>query len=1142
MVAFFSILFVTNRAHAASVLVQQTDGSISAGIGGRSGGAADQVFTPTISSPLGAIELFTANFGTASANPDTNGCGLSLFDDETGAFLASADNGFSGFRCAGDLVYTFQNSQPFLQAGHRYRWEFSISGFFAGVSIFGSPNDTVGGAFSVPPVVNAKFTAFATIAAPASLTQIGDTVPIPDRAVTNASNITLGAMLPSALPDSLQLQVELEPSYIPFKNVPNLVSAFVNSGTAASVSTSTLPISGYHWQARSADALGHVSFWQTIANPPSTADFLVHNPSSNIVLQDSVTGYGIGTTPNPCFGDGSVFSCALAPSFNNYLVAAPFPIAKITFDWHNGGGNNCDGIGNYGAVITSASTTNSIIATSTNTIYMGCAGFGSGTGGAGELDFTGQIVPASFYLTFGAFDGALQGGSGISVSNVTVYAASTFGTISVSTNNAAATFTLSDGAGNNFSGRGAAFSHTAPPGAYTITFGALSGFTTPDSQTKMLSSGGSVSFTGNYQLLIAPPTNLHATVGNGTITLDWNPSQTPNIDGYNIYLEQFIGDHFVSFGTMNAVGVPIPSPHFVVAGQFSDGTITNSTLYRLHVTAVKAGFESVPSDFALARPAQFALSQLPPPPKTPVLFLHGICLLSTDTNGAEYWKETRDFLANDLHWMDGGTLKYLSGEDPRELPPQTENFVPGASFYTATFGNCKANYFVENPLTGQRTYFGRPGVLHQADEVQGFIRTLNASGAEKVNIVAHSMGGLAARSYVADNALEAANKIMTFVTYGTPHWGVPSVFLLSSFIDVKADGARDLTVDCDFNPIGLTSTLNYSSSAFLEHLRQSVLSDQIRYVNIRGQAFFDISHLSDLSGCLSPFSDGVAFQFGPIDISSPLIPIDSADLVIPAHAPINQPAIIQKRTMITTDHSHTSQPSDFSAILCALDLNCVIYRTHSPVDIEITAPDGRMITRQLTEIPGASYMEILEESGATSAIVLLPFPLEGEYSIKVIPKPSAAPADSYGLDVTRAGITTVLAQDQSIQAIPSKPYAVDVLRPVTIDIKPGNSNNKIQIREEGKIRVAILSTAGFKASARVDTSTLTFGHFGDEHSLAFCEEPDEDFNGDGLPDLVCHFLMNKTGFVPTDNVGVLKGQTKEGIPFVGTDTILFLTR
>jgi pimeloyl-ACP methyl ester carboxylesterase len=749
------------------------------------------------------------------------------------------------------------------------------------------------------------------------------------------------------------------------------------------------------------------------------------------------------------------------------------------------------------------------------------------TFGFGSCDFSRPISikgdPSGTYtctlLNFHCYEAYYQGAFPYLVISPIV---SQTGTITVTTNNVAATFTISNDNGNNFQGGGASFSQVEPPGTYTITFGGVPGFTIPDSQTKMLSGGGTVSFTGNYQVFIAPPTSLRATVGNGTITLDWNPSQTPNIDGYNIYLEQFIGDHFVSFGMMNAIGNPIPSPHFVIAGQFSDDVITNGTLYRLHVTAVKAGFESLPSDFALARPAQLALSQLPPPPITPILFLHGICLLSTETDGASYWKETRDFLATDLHWKDGGTLKYLSSEDPRELPPITENFVPGASFYTATFGNCKANYFVENPFTEQRTYFGRPGILHQADEVHGFIRSLNVSGMSQVNIVAHSMGGIAARSYIADNP--GTNNLLNFITYGSPHWGVPFSWPVSPILDARSDGARDLAVHCDFDPLGAASTLDYIQTPFLEHLRQIELPNSIRYVNIQGRIPSDAPLIADFLGCLS-----LHWDFP--------IPTESADLVVPPHAPINQSIIVRKRTLITTDRVHTSQPSDFSAILCALDLNCMIYRTHSPVDIEITAPDGRMITRQLTEIPGASYMETLEESGTISATVLLPFPLEGEYSVKVVAKPDGIATDTYGLDVTRAGITTPLAQDQSVVAIPDKPYTVNVLHSIIIDIKPGNDGDKIELKEDGKIKVAILSTMGFDAPARVNTATLTFGHLGDEHSLAFCRKSGEDVNGDGLPDLVCHFFTAKTGFMMNDRVGILTGITKDGIPFVGTDPV-----
>lgn len=402
--------------HAASILAGQEDGSISA-----SGTVFDQVFISSRSAKLGAIEISTFGFGTGSRNPDTNGCSLSLYDDEAGAFIASADGGFSGFGCGGDLVFTFHTAEPLLAAGHRYRWEYRLVGFQAGVSIYGSGNDTVHGSFNVPPVVNAKFTAYAVIDPPISLVQSNDSGAIAEGGITASRAVLMGAVLPSASLDSLQLQVELEPSFIAFKGQPNFTGPFVDSGSPTSVATSGLAAGGYHWQARSVDAQGNASSWSVFGDPSVDPDFVARDPSSEILLEDTFTTYSIGTVPNPCFGDGTLFSCAMSPTFYHYTTASSFPISKITLDWQNGGSNNCDGVGNYGAIITSALAANTVIATSTNTIYMGCAP-GSGPG-SGTFDFSGETIPSSFYLTFGAFDGGLQGGSGILLTHVTVHTA-----------------------------------------------------------------------------------------------------------------------------------------------------------------------------------------------------------------------------------------------------------------------------------------------------------------------------------------------------------------------------------------------------------------------------------------------------------------------------------------------------------------------------------------------------------------------------------------------------------------------------------------------------------------------------------------------------------------------------------------------
>jgi hypothetical protein len=110
--------------------------------------------------------------------------------------------------------------------------------------------------------------------------------------------------------------------------------------------------------------------------------------------------------------------------------------------------------------------------------------------------------------------------------------------------------------------------------------------------------------------------------------------------------------------------------------------------------------------------------------------------------------------------------------------------------------------------------------------------------------------------------------------------------------------------------------------------------------------------------------------------------------------------------------------------------------------------------------------------------------------------------------------------------------------PVIIEIKPGSFPNSINPRSNGKTPVAIISTTGFQAPIQVDQSSLTFGHSGDEQSLAFCHS--EDVNGDGLLDLVCHFHTPLTGFQTGDRAGVLKGKTVSGTPIYGADSVVII--
>ena len=121
---------------------------------------------------------------------------------------------------------------------------------------------------------------------------------------------------------------------------------------------------------------------------------------------------------------------------------------------------------------------------------------------------------------------------------------------------------------------------------------------------------------------------------------------------------------------------------------------------------------------------------------------------------------------------------------------------------------------------------------------------------------------------------------------------------------------------------------------------------------------------------------------------------------------------------------------------------------------------------------------------------------------------------------------------------------------VSIDIKPGKFPNRIEIesRDDDKIPVAILSSPNFDAPNQINRKSLTFGRTGDENSLHRLDRrgtPNcsvSDVNSDGLPDLVCRFVIRKTGFQRGDTMGILKGQTIEGVRIEGQDSVKIVNK
>lgn len=95
----------------------------------------------------------------------------------------------------------------------------------------------------------------------------------------------------------------------------------------------------------------------------------------------------------------------------------------------------------------------------------------------------------------------------------------------------------------------------------------------------------------------------------------------------------------------------------------------------------------------------------------------------------------------------------------------------------------------------------------------------------------------------------------------------------------------------------------------------------------------------------------------------------------------------------------------------------------------------------------------------------------------------------------------------------------------------------INPRSRGRIRVVILSNEAFDAPGSVNQASLTFGRTGTEASLASCVPGRPDLNGDGRPDLMCHFRADLTGLRAGDSAAFLRGLTNDGLAFTASGSI-----
>jgi hypothetical protein len=108
---------------------------------------------------------------------------------------------------------------------------------------------------------------------------------------------------------------------------------------------------------------------------------------------------------------------------------------------------------------------------------------------------------------------------------------------------------------------------------------------------------------------------------------------------------------------------------------------------------------------------------------------------------------------------------------------------------------------------------------------------------------------------------------------------------------------------------------------------------------------------------------------------------------------------------------------------------------------------------------------------------------------------------------------------------------------VTVDIKPGETPNVIDLKSHGTVPVAILSTPTFDVT-QVDPAMIRFS------GASVARNPKgkflvsiDDVNEDGLLDVIVHFDVDGLLLKPSDTRGVVEGRTRDARVFRGIDTV-----
>lgn len=306
----------------------------------------------------------------------------------------------------------------------------------------------------------------------------------------------------------------------------------------------------------------------------------------------------------------------------------------------------------------------------------------------------------------------------------------------------------------------------------------------------------------------------------------------------------------------------------------------------------------------------------------------------------------------------------------------------------------------------------------------------NETGSEKVDIAAHSMGGLVAREYIEGDAYQS--DVDQLVTLGTPHRGAPKAYLmweggefgtdlldsvLKHHFTIEAEhsgysslyeyirgavfSVKQLLPDYDYLFDLGSETMrsypeNYSRNEFLENLTMNVNAlNGVRSLSVIGKQSIQKSiekikliHTSKLGKWengmpLDFYSDNPenGFSFSSGDGTIPLssaeaLPSDKEEILDAEHTELPSRA----RCLVFHELSGRSECKEIIEVNVP---NIFLIKVFSPIDIQVVSPSGKRIGKNfktgdiINEIEGAFYTGYQTKN----EFITIPNPEDGEYKI-----------------------------------------------------------------------------------------------------------------------------------------------------------------